>query len=115
MAVRPVLAAFFVPVDPDRVLVLLADRLIEYNASTRATRVVKTAAEAGLGRLNQVAGARDGGVWLAAERGIGKLGRPPGSDEYSRWSVYRPGALGLAGFRDLFEGHDGEVFVVGLA
>jgi signal transduction histidine kinase/CheY-like chemotaxis protein/ligand-binding sensor domain-containing protein len=105
----------FVPVDPDRVLVLLADRLIEYNASTRATRPVKTAAEAGLGRLNQVARARDGGVWLAAETGIGKLGRPLGSEEYSRWTAYRPGALGLRDFRDLFEGDNGEVFVVGLA
>ncbi|MBI4874965.1 MAG: response regulator [Acidobacteria bacterium] len=103
----------FVPVDPGRVLVLLSDSLIEYDARTKSVTTIKTAAEAGLGRLHQVKAARDGGVWLAAEKGIGKLGPASGSLRSRSWRACRPGRAGLLDLHDLFEGPAGVLFATG--
>jgi len=44
------------PVDDDRVLLLLPDRILEYEAGARVTRVVKKVAETKLGRFIQISG-----------------------------------------------------------
>ncbi|MDP2996447.1 MAG: response regulator [Bryobacterales bacterium] len=104
----------FVPADSDRVLVLLPDRLIEYDAATHGARTVKAAGEVGLGWLNQVTQARDGSIWMAAERGIAKLVPTPGSAEYRLAGTYPIRSLGLGDLRELLEGDNGEWFAAGL-
>ncbi len=64
------------PAEQGRVLFLLSDRLMEYDAGTRRALTVKSVAETHLDRFLEMAESRDGGVWVTGIRGIGKLPGP---------------------------------------
>ena len=65
------------PTERDRVLLLLADQLMEYNAATRQTRTLKRSAETRLGLFQDLAEARDGGIWVSGARGLARVPGPP--------------------------------------
>lgn len=75
----------FLPVDGDRVLLLLPDRILEYEPAPRVTRVLKGAAETRLERFIRIAAARDGGAWITGRMGVGKLGRAAAGGGHRRW------------------------------
>ncbi len=66
-AVRPVP---LLPLDRNRVLILLADRLLEYDAGPNRTRLIQAASDTGLGTFNDMAGGRDDGAWISGARGL---------------------------------------------
>jgi len=108
--------ATFVALEDARVLVLLPDRLIEYDAAAGATRLVKKAAEAGLGRFIHLTAARDSGAWVTGNRGLAKLGRAAGAaGSQPEWNTYSVERLGLRDLQEPFEGDQGELFAVGVS
>ena len=105
----------FLPVDDDRILLLLPDRILEYEAGARLTRVVKKVAETRLGRFIQISAARGGGAWITGRDGVGKLTGVAAAGSHAQW---REAGIGLPGLRDLqqpYEGNQGELFVVGIS
>ncbi|HNQ90728.1 MAG TPA: ATP-binding protein [Verrucomicrobiota bacterium] len=58
------------PAEQDRVLVLLPDRLIAYRSLTREVGELWRSGEGGVGMLNDVVPALDGGVWVSAMHGL---------------------------------------------
>lgn len=64
------------PVRQGRVLVLLTDRLLQFDASPPANGNVETLQRADnwqLGSFNRMLPARDGGLWITAEHGVAKI------------------------------------------
>lgn len=72
-AVRPIP---LLPLDRNRVLILLPDRLLVYDAGPRTTRVIRTAEELGVGSFNEFSPATTSGAWLSATRGLVHLPAP---------------------------------------
>ncbi|MHC1767613.1 MAG: hypothetical protein AB9869_25600 [Verrucomicrobiia bacterium] len=58
------------PAEWDRVLFLLPDRLMEYDASGRKSVVLLAASDTGLGHFNDMSEARDGGLWVSGQKGL---------------------------------------------
>ena len=65
-----------VPADRDRVLFLVSDQLMEYEASSHHALVIKSAAETHLGRFIEMSEARDGGLWVSGSKGLLRLPAP---------------------------------------
>ncbi len=105
----------FVPVGPDRVLVLLPDRIIEYNSAARRTRTVQRAQELGLGPLRYLAAARQGGVWVTGRYGFGRLDGPAFAGGSPQWRARLVRDLGLEDLEEPVEGESGEIFVAGVS
>jgi len=60
------------PVRQGQVLLLLPDRLLEFNSESAdqpRTQLVRRASDSGLGRFSSMAPARDGGAWITGARG----------------------------------------------
>jgi len=64
------------PAERDHVLVLLPNRLLEYDAGQSRTIVLRKVGETRLGRFNELVEARDGGAWLTGSNGMAKLPAP---------------------------------------
>ncbi|MCW5552860.1 MAG: hypothetical protein KIS67_11960 [Verrucomicrobiae bacterium] len=101
----PVRAVPLCPVRQGIVLVLLPDRLLEFNAETPdkpQTRVLRTAAQTGMGSFSGMTLARDGGLWIAGRHGLTKVAGPVRNLRLeSDWQEWLPPAS--AGFRNLQE------------
>ena len=95
-----------VPAGLNQVFCVTQKALFLYDAGSHQTRTIIQASQIRLGAFNDIAAARDGGVWLLGEHGFGKL-RP--SDR--AWESYTAGAPGYVNFSRLREGDDGSVFV----
>jgi signal transduction histidine kinase len=65
-----------VPAEHDRVLFVLGDRLMEFNAAERQAAVLKLASQTRLGRFVDIGGTRDGGAWVGGARGVARLPGP---------------------------------------
>ncbi len=105
------------PVIRDRVLVLLSDRLILYEADARRMTVLRRSEEMAIGRFNEIIAARDGGVIIAGSRGIARIAGPLGDVRpASLWEefVLPDWGKGLNLQRPQ-EGDDGSVVVLGEA
>lgn len=61
------------PAEWDRVLFLLPDKLMEYDAAARRTVQLAGVADTGLGHFNEMAEARDGGLWVTGQKGLIKF------------------------------------------
>ena len=93
-----------------RVLILLPDRLLQYDAREGRAVAVQQAAATGVGQFDAMTAAADGAVWITASYGL------------MRWdpttqtsSVWRPSALGLRELHHPFPGKNGEVFLTAIA
>ena len=102
------------PLDDSRVILLLADKLLLYDASTGALRTIIRSGETGIGPFAYISKARGGGAWVAGERGLGKLSDAGGSSGHTyslrEWDT---GLLRLRALQEPVEGEAGEVFVAG--
>ncbi len=65
------------PAEHPRLLILLSDRLLKFDALTRQTYVMKDSATVGLGRFLDLLPAEEGGFWITAERGLARVPAPP--------------------------------------
>jgi signal transduction histidine kinase len=64
---------FLLPTGRDRALVLLPDRLVEFDVVTRRATTVRAASETGLGRFLSLSGGREGAVLVSGEHGFLRL------------------------------------------
>ena len=67
------------PVRQGLVLMLLPDRLLEFNSEDTdhpQVRVLRQASKTGLASFSSLIAARDGGLWIAGEHGVTKVPRP---------------------------------------
>lgn len=64
------------PAERDRVLVLLPEQLVVYEAQRRRSQVLRRASDAGLGRFIDILQTREGDLWVAGARGLAKLTGP---------------------------------------
>jgi signal transduction histidine kinase len=65
-----------VPHKRDHVLVLLWDRLLEYNATLGQVRLIRTAADTRLEKFLDMTLARDDGLWITGTKGLAKVSGP---------------------------------------
>jgi len=93
-----------------RVLILLPDRLLLYDAREGRAVAVRQAAATGVGQFDAMTAAADGAVWITASYGL--LRWDPTTQ---RSSVWRPSALGLRELQHPYPGKNGEVFLTALA
>ena len=100
------------PVAQDRVLFLLPDRVMEFNAATKQTTVIKNVNETKLERFNHMISARDGGVWITGEKGAAKIRGEDGIfSSAPDWVEYLfDEDLGVHNLRFPFEEENGELF-----
>jgi ligand-binding sensor domain-containing protein len=66
----------FVPAERDRVLVLLGDALLKFEAPEQRSSVVLTAAQLRIGEFVDLLEGRDGSVWLIGLGGVAKVPGP---------------------------------------
>jgi rSAM/selenodomain-associated transferase 2 len=65
-----------VPAEVDRALVLLPDRLLDYESATRRVLTLKTAAETGLGQFYEMVETSDGGLLISGSNGVARVAGP---------------------------------------
>ncbi len=107
----------FLPVQQGRVLFLLPDRLMEFNAeelNRPQTAVIRAAGQTQLGVFSSFIPARDGGLWIAGARGLAKAPGPARSlkPEDSWREFLPPASLGFQNLREPHEDEDGGVTLV---
>ncbi|HTA47026.1 MAG TPA: EAL domain-containing protein [Bryobacteraceae bacterium] len=88
-------------------LVMLPDRLVEWNRTTGTKRVIRKAADTSLSRFNEIRSARDGGFWIAGATGLARLKK---DHEVFTWNEYRAPAQ-MTDLLSPIEGKDGEVLL----
>ncbi len=64
------------PTERNRALVLLSDRLLEFNVRSNQTTLLRRASDPRLGRFFELVEARDGGAWVTGSNGLAKLPSP---------------------------------------
>ena len=77
------------PAEVNRVLILLSDRLLDYNAGTRETHLLKYARNTGLGEFLEIQEGADESVWISGTFGLARIAGPMrriGAE--SRWIEY---------------------------
>ncbi len=113
-SVQPYLhgAISVVPLDRARVLIMLPDRVVEFNADRSSSRAVVALSQTGLSRFLTMRAARDGSVWLTGSGGVGRLSRT-GQDW--RWTPLPRPPLPSVDFTEPFEGQGTDLFVTGAA
>ncbi len=102
-----------IPGRSGRVLFVLPESLMEFQPSVNNLRVVIAAKDTHLGRLLDMAEARDGGAWITGSRGIAKLPGP--NREWKNGVVIQefipPAELELQNLQQPFEDDEGGVTV----
>lgn len=74
------------PSGPGTAWILFPDRLIEWEAKTGRTTVVRTSAQTSLTRFHDLQPARDGGVWVGGATGLGRVTK---DDSGLHWVDFR--------------------------
>ncbi|MBL9137695.1 MAG: hypothetical protein JNK85_17620 [Verrucomicrobiales bacterium] len=72
-AVRPIP---LLPLDRHRVLVLLPDALLEFDAGENRTRTIRTASTRGIGAFNEINPGKDDSAWIAGANGLIRIPGP---------------------------------------
>jgi len=100
------------PRDRNRILILVRDRLLEFDAATQSIRVLKHAIDTNLKRFLHIKAARDSAVWITGEQGLAKITLPAESPQGDvRWNEYCfPNELGVRDFLFPTESAQGEIF-----
>jgi hypothetical protein len=98
----------FLPLGAGVVAYLLPDRLMEFDAHSRSSRVLMLAAQTGLGTFLEVQQSMAGGIWIGGKRGIGHYDSSGGV----RWREYLLRSLGaVSDVHAIREARPGVVFV----
>jgi signal transduction histidine kinase/ligand-binding sensor domain-containing protein len=100
------------PVRQGLVLLLLPDRLLEYNsedAEHPQTILLREAGKTGIGTFSSLTPARDGGLWIAGAGGIAKVPAPIRNLRLeTEWREYvLPGNLPVRNLQSLHEDEEG--------
>jgi signal transduction histidine kinase/CheY-like chemotaxis protein len=99
------------PYGDRRVLILLPSLLLDYEAESRRTWVVRRASETRLGHFSSLAPGRAAAVWVGAACGVARL--RAGQDGSFGWEEYPARGAGWRDFSELREGERGEIYAVG--
>ena len=91
-----------------RVVVLLADRLLEYDPVSDAWQEIAPGRKSAIGPFLNVA-ATENDIWLAGEHGLARVTGPPEGAAY-RWAETAVDPNGLSHFNYPQPGSDGEAF-----
>ena len=113
-----------VPVDRSHALIMLPDRVLEFDADRSCSRAVAVLAQTGLSRFLTMRAARDGTVWLTGSGGVGRLSRNAPKDPTAnagvaeqgwKWTALPRPPAQWADFIEPFEGDATKLFVTGIA
>ena len=111
-----------VAIDRSHVLIMLPDRVLEYNADLSATNVIQQLAPTGLSRFLSMGAARDGTVWLTGSGGAGRLSRNVqkenangGPEHVWQWAAIPGTPSPGVDLSEPSEGPEGQLFVVATA
>ena len=100
------------PLDKTHVLILVPDRILEFDAERRRARTAMAASSTGIGWFLGMRAARDGKIYISGHGGIGRLAGKAGRDW--RWeTAVRPPAA-YSDFSEPFDGPDGALFTTGI-
>ncbi|MFH1741212.1 MAG: two-component regulator propeller domain-containing protein, partial [bacterium] len=95
----------------DRVLILLRDRLLEFNAAANKTTTLERVEESSIGEFIHMSEGRDGKIWISAEKGVAEVRRTKAGETSIDWREYVfPKESGLQDLAFPIEGENGEVF-----
>ena len=88
-ALRPARPLSLWPIEHNRVLLLLPDRLLEFNANLNQTVVWRLASQTRLGKFSEMVSSRDDGLWIAGAGGLAKIPGPIRlSKSDSKWQEF---------------------------
>ena len=73
---RRLRTSVLLPIMRDRVLVLLSDKLVLYEAERRRVTLLRRSEEMSIGRFNEIVASRSGGLIIAGNRGVAKIPGP---------------------------------------
>ncbi len=99
-------AIWLIGIDAEHVLILLPDRILEFDVSSRSSRVVLTLQETGLGSFCSMRQESTGNIWISGQRGLGRLSVPD-----LKWRELAAPPAGFTDFEEPYEGEDGELFL----
>ena len=101
-------------VGQDRVLFLLSDQLMEFNAALGQKTIIRKAQETGLERFIDMIPARDGGVWISGTLGLAKIaGNVRSISTNTVWQKFPVDpALGIHEIQRLSEDDEGGITAV---
>ncbi|MCE5271668.1 hypothetical protein LLH00_10340 [bacterium] len=108
---QPIRIVPFLPVEKDRVFCLYKKCLLLFDAARGRKEQTVLAERTGLGDFIDLAGARDGGMWITGERGVSLFRRAAGADSAS-WREFKPPWPWYVFFKSPVEGRQGELFLV---
>lgn len=112
---RPLKQISLVPAEIDHVFILLADRLIEYDADKHVVTLIRKSTDTRLGRFSEMQEARDTktspGIWLSAEHGFAKINGPLRHfDPSTPWQEFLvPSTVKVERLQRPFEGPSGAI------
>jgi diguanylate cyclase (GGDEF)-like protein len=108
-----------VAIDRAHALIMLPDRVLEFDADRSATNIVQLLAPTGLSRFLAMRAARDGTVWLTGSAGAGRLSRNihkenigAGPEHIWQWTAIPGTPSPWVDLSEPSEGPDGQLFVV---
>jgi diguanylate cyclase (GGDEF)-like protein len=97
------------PISADRILILLPERILEFNASSGKAVPVLLPVETHLDRFLDIHPRRSGGIWISGRNGVGVLSPEKGGKWL--WSGLPPPPEGFSDSKELSEGDNGDLFV----
>ena len=100
-----------IPGERGRALVLLPDRLMEYDLVRDTSVPVWLGGRSLIGTFTDVTGDLNTGLWISGTRGVGRLRRAATPGGLPEWTEFHDWPSGLHDFRNLSLGAAGEVFV----
>ena len=106
-------------VSTDRVLILLPDRILEFDAGRGSALEVLGASQTRLGRFLEISPSRSDGIWVTGRSGLGRLlageapaATPPKAAGGWHWEPFgRPPPAEFSEFRQFFEAGNGDLYV----
>ena len=112
-----------VPIDRAHVLIMLPDRVLEFDADRSSSRSIAVLAQTGLSRFLTMRAARDGTVWLTGSGGVGRLSRNvrndrptmEGQEQDWRWTALPRPPYPWVDFSEPFDGRGTGLLVTGTA
>lgn len=96
--------------DRDHALILLPDRILEFDAVKRTATAVLQSSQTNLGNFLSMRRGVGANIWITGRKGIGNLSAPN-----LRWEEPAKLPTGYSDFNEPFEGEDGEVFLTAAA
>lgn len=110
----------FLPTTEGRLLILLPDGLVEFDAASERTTLLKTPEETGLGSFIHMAEAPGGGGWITGRRGVARvcgsgIRQLPSSGAVEWEDFVSPAEMALQDFACPMRGDRGELFCTATA